>query len=526
VRHRPLTCLVAALVLVAVGCVGTGGAGAGAPGAEDPSGAPSTTATALPPVAGPSDEPSVPPEPPSEPTPTPTPAPTPLPPLDLGDLPQDLTAALREVPQGATVGVAVLAADGREVLDVEGDLPMLPASTAKVLTAAAALDVLGPATRLATWLRVVGERDADGVLRGHLLLEGDGDPTLTTLDYHTHVYASRPSTPVEDLAAQIAAAGVTRVTGGVVAAPDPLGDDRLAPGWKDAYLTALDARRISGLSVDAGLTVTLTSPPPELALELVADPDPTARLVGAVEAALRAAGVVVGAEPVVGDGAGDGSGDVLAIVRSPVVADQVRFALERSDNHLADTLVRVVGRELGDPGFVASGRAVRGVLLGRGVAVAGLRLVDGSGLSRDDRVTARTLAAVDRVTRAGELGSTWRDVGAEAGADGTLRRRLRGTVADGRFVGKTGTLSDVVGIVGTVEGPDGAPAFHVAVLHNGLRGASQRALARAVEDDVIRLLAEHAAGCERVPAPAPTTSPEPGGQPTPPPPVVVCPEVP
>lgn len=435
----------------------------------------------------------------------------------LDDLRADLAAAVASGPQGAGIGVAVLDARGRQVLDVDADTGRLPASTAKVLVAAGALELLGPGARFTTSLEAVGEVDAAGVLDGHLRLVGDGDPTLATADYRTHVYASRPATVLEDLAVQVADAGITAVEGGLRAAADPFGPPTLAPGWKDSYLDDLDARHVTGLTVDAGLAVTVLSQPPALQLEILGEPDPPARLVRSVATALRAEGVALRG-PVRPSG-GEQQGEVVATVRSEPLSQILRFALERSDNHLADSLHRAIGARIGAPGFLGAGQAVRTVLRDLGVPVTGVQLVDGSGLSRDDRVTARALAAVDHVQRTGELGALWRDLGAEAGSEGTLRRRLRGTVAQGRFIGKTGTLQDVVSIVGTVEDPSGAPAFHVAVIHQDLTGQGQRIQARVVEDLVIQLLAEHAAGCTRTVV-APTE------EQASPPPVVACPEAP
>jgi len=538
VRHSLLSTLL--LVGLLAGCTSTsqdpdaGAASVGsdaAPDAPDDDAAATTAPTSPLPSSSPSPEPS--------PSPAPSPDPSPVPQVDHGDLPERLTAVLagRPVvagtapaavpPAGSGVAVVVVAADGSTVLDVRGDASMLPASTAKSLTAAAALVVLGPDATLATRLEAVGLLDDRGVLDGHLRVVGDGDPTLATQTYRTHVYASRPASELERLAVQARAGGLTVVRGGVRTGSDPLGPERLAPGWRDSYLTDLDARRITGLTVDAGLAVAVLSEPPDLQLEILGSPDPTETLRRSVEAALVAEGVRVAPRRL---GLPDAPVRTIAELDSPPVAEQLRFALERSDNHLADTLLRVVGARRGAIGFAASGDAVRDELARLGVPVAGVRLRDGSGLSRDSRVTARALAELDRVMRHGEHGTLWRDLHAVAGVEGTVRGRLRGSLAEGRFVAKTGTLSDVVTVVGTVEGPDGRPAYHVAVLHSGLGGAATRNAARAVEDEIVRLLAEEAAGCERVvpsaPAPDADATPSPGASPSPPPPEVVCPVVP
>ena len=445
-------------------------------------------------VASPSPSPSPVPSPSPSPSPSPTPSPTPPPP-DRSALVARLAAAT-VFPDDVAASVAVLDAEGRPVFALDGDRPLLPASTAKLAPGAAAFLLFGPDHRISTTVEAVGELGADGVLRGRLELVGGGDPALAQADYRSMVYVARPHTELEALADAVVAAGIKVVTRGVVAAPDAFGGAPEAPGWKDGYLAVLDARRITALTVDAGLDVTVVSPPPNPELELVASVDPAQRAVELFRAMLAERGVTVRGDV----GLADGPRQVVAEVESPPMLDHVRFAFERSDNHTADTLFRLVGRGLGADGWTGSGAAIAALLEAEGIDTDGMQLADGSGLSRDDRMSATTLASIDQVMRAGEFGDAWRDALAVAGEEGTLRRRLRGTVADGRFLGKSGTLDDVTALAGTVEGPDGEAAYHVAVVANVGPGVG-RFTSLVVANDIIALLAEDAAGCVRVAPP-------------------------
>lgn len=411
-------------------------------------------------------------------------------------------------PDGVDASVAVLDADGRVVFEHDGAAPVLPASTAKLATGAGALLLFGADHRIPTTVEAVGEITDEGVLRGRLELVGGGDPALSTRDYRTLVYVARPHTDLEELADEVVAAGITRVTQGLVAGADAFGATPEAPGWKDEYLAVLDARRITSLTVDAGLDLTVTSPPPNPELELLSSEDPAATAVARFRTLLEERGVTVAGD--VGQARGDRR--VVAEVSSPPLEEHVRFAFERSDNHTADTLFRLAGLELGARDWASSGEAIAQLLEAEGIDTAGMALVDGAGLSRDDRVSARTLAGIDQVLRSGELGAVWRDALAVAGEEGTLRRRLRGTVAEGRFLGKSGTLDDVTALAGTVEGPDGEAVYHVAAMANVPPGAS-RFPSVLVINDLVALLAEDAAGCTRTPPPAdlPTEEPVVGG---------------
>lgn len=453
--------------------------------ADDSHGVTSATVT---PAPAPSPSPS------PMPVPSPTASPTPPAP-DRSALVARLVAAAR-FPEGAQGSVAVLDDQGRLVFEVAGDEPVLPASTAKVATGAAALLLFGPDHRLPTTVEAVGDIGDDGVLRGRLELVGGGDPALTQADYRSLVYVARPHTELEELVDAVVASGVQVVTRGVAPAPDAFGDTPEAPGWKAGYLAALDARRITALTVDAGLDLTVLKPPPQPELELVASADPAQRAATVFTRLLRDRGVAVSSST----GPVTGERTVVAEVTSPPIREHVQFAFERSDNHTADTLFRLVGLGLGARDWDTSGEAIARLLATEGVDTTGMRLRDGAGLSREDRMSARNLASIDHVLRSGEHGAVWRDALAIAGEEGTLRRRLRGTVAEGRFLGKSGTLDDVTALVGTVEDPDGTPAYHVAAMATVAPGTGRFGSA-VVINDLVALLAEDAAGCERIPPP-------------------------
>jgi D-alanyl-D-alanine carboxypeptidase/D-alanyl-D-alanine-endopeptidase (penicillin-binding protein 4) len=151
-------------------------------------------------------------------------------------------------------------------------------------------------------------------------------------------------------------------------------------------------------------------------------------------------------------------------------------------------LLRLVGQKLEGEGSVAQGqKAVAEVMKRLGVDDAGWQLADGSGLARTDLLTPHglvdLLAAMDRHPHA----AAFRDSLALAGASGTLENRLRGTQAEGRLMGKTGTLqlaSSLAGYVTTTRGDRLAFAIFV----NNHQGRSREALAAI--DRIAALLAE------------------------------------
>jgi serine-type D-Ala-D-Ala carboxypeptidase/endopeptidase (penicillin-binding protein 4) len=448
-------------------------------------------------VASPTASPEAPPDGQS-PSPSPSPSPTPEPldatALAIGQRIEDLLVRPDTRVRGGMLAVAVVTGDGREVVTVRPDRALLPASTQKAVVAAAALEVLGPDHRFTT--RVVGPApDDDGVIRGDVYLVGSGDPTLATPEYGSWVYPSRPRAPMERLVRQLRRQGVTRIDGRVVGVAPGFDGPTIPPGWKDDYLWDFNGRHIDGLTVDAGIAVRPTRKGAADPFKLSVAGDPRRRAAAQLVSLLdrRRIGVSDGARP--GRGAPPPDAAVLAEIEGPPVADQLRHMMRQSDNHLADTLFRAVGAARGDATWPGSAAAIRDVLADLGLDTTGLVLADGSGLSRSDRLTARFLARLDAVMTTGPHGRHWANAMAVSGREGTLRHRLHGTVGEGRFLGKTGTLDDVASVVGAVTGPDDR-SFHLAVLVNDAASLG-RWRARFVMDEAVLAIVEELDGCTR-----------------------------
>ncbi|MBA8794469.1 PBP4 family serine-type D-alanyl-D-alanine carboxypeptidase [Friedmanniella endophytica] len=158
---------------------------------------------------------------------------------------------------------------------------------------------------------------------------------------------------------------------------------------------------------------------------------------------------------------GSGAPQRVALDRSMTLAQLLVPFLKLSNNSHAEALTKTLGRVAGGAGSWSAGTTVTPRYLARsGVPLAGVRLVDGSGLSRSDRLTTRaTVALLARVTREPWFaaysaalpvaGDSRRMVG------GTLRSRMTGTAAAGNARAKTGSLTGVTGLSGYVRGADG-----------------------------------------------------------------------
>lgn len=378
-----------------------------------------------------------------------------------------LGAALRDPALGP--GAAAVVADagsGRLLLSAGASGAVPPASTAKILTAAAALERLGPSARIET--RVVPGLTADS-----LVLVGGGDATLAgPAAPVTYPRPARLADLASAAAKSLTSAGVRRVRLTIDASL--FTGPALGPAWSPGYVADGDVAPVSALAVDGGRVrpgERPRSPDPALAAGRL-----FAQLLG------RSGVTVVG--PVVAGQAPAGAVPV-AVVRSPAVAALVERMLTESDNDLAEALARLVAVRTGLPGTFAGGSsAVTRAVVALGVDPAAVRLYDGSGLSKANRLEPRALTTVlssAASTGHAELRPLLSGLPV-AGLTGTLADRYAAAPASGGaglVRAKTGTLAGVSTLAGVTLDTDGdllAFAF-VAPVAPDRRGA-ERALDR------------------------------------------------
>jgi D-alanyl-D-alanine carboxypeptidase/D-alanyl-D-alanine-endopeptidase (penicillin-binding protein 4) len=365
-----------------------------------------------------------------------------------------LAAALHGagVAPGRTAALAVDLRTGALLFAHNAKRPFVPASNEKLAVSLAALLRLGPSWRFRTEVVGLGTRRGR-VWSGDLILKGYGDPTLTGAD-------------VAALASTLKARGIRRVTGRILADESFFDTRRDAPGWKSSFL-GIESPPLSALVVDRGLGWPVR--PPALS---------AAR---ALRDALRRRGIAVKANKV-GLRAAPVEAERLAEHESQPLADVVRAMNADSDNFTAEMLLKQLGTMSGAMGTTAGGAAaVLAVLEEEGIPTAGVRIVDGSGLSRLDRVTAATLVGILRVGLTHSvIGAAFRRSLAVSGRTGTLSERWG--VPPGIVRGKTGTTNLASTLSGLIRG---RVAF--AVLQNG--DPVQSWAARAAQDRFVNVLA-------------------------------------
>jgi D-alanyl-D-alanine carboxypeptidase/D-alanyl-D-alanine-endopeptidase (penicillin-binding protein 4) len=343
--------------------------------------------------------------------------------------------AVPHVPPSRSAAVAVQLADGRAIFARHRTLSLVPASNQKLGVAYAALSLLGPTYRLDTV--VYGEGDLIGSdWKGNLVLKGFGDPTLSRGD-------------LRSLAFQVRASGVRRVSGAVEGDESYFDAARTGPGWRSYYYLS-QSPALSALTVDRGsYRGWLTSSPALAAAKQF-------------RAALRSVGIAVAGRAKVG--VTDSAAEPLASTESAPLARIVGFMNRESDNFTAELLLKQLGTLGEGVGTSAAGAlVVRRVLADAEVPLAGVRIVDGSGLSPRNRLTAAALIGI--------LVAAWRDAAihaafvnslAVAGVNGTLEHRMERRPARGAVLAKTGTTRESSALSGYVRG-----RYAFVVLQNG-----------------------------------------------------------
>jgi len=429
--------------------------------------------------------------------------------------------------RGARVAVRVEGEDGRVLYERDGELALAPASNQKILTALAALRAYGPTYRFTTELLSSVPPDAEGAI-DTLYVRAGGDPALTSEDFWR-------------LAADLRRGGLRRVREGLLIDDTWFDSERWNPSWGDtsarayaapigafavnygAYAVAVTAGPQSGdapeVQVDPPIAylrlsnrartgptrggqtlqverravpdgeevlvtgVVAAGTEPDLFQRSVLDP---ARYAGAMLCAqLQAVGISVSGPVRTGSVPPDAH-SLLRFEGAPL-SDVLRRFLKYSNNQIGEALVKGLGaRQSGPPGSWQNGMAaLRAQLESAGLSLAGATLLDGSGLSHENRVSPRLLVSALRAARADfALGPEFEAALPIAGADGTLEERAE--AVRGRVRAKTGLLTRVTALSGFAQTRSGERVLF-SILVNGYRGGAHSAMA-AVDGFVTALV--------------------------------------
>lgn len=438
---------------------------------------------------------------------------------------------------GAASVVIADAATGERLYQRDSTDRLMPASNTKLVTSAAAMELLGPDYRFRTDVLTTGRRHGT-VLRGDLYLRGGGDPTTLAKDY-------------DELAADLAATGVTRVTGRVVADDTRFDNQRLGRAWAADDESSYYSAQISPLTLapdtdyDSGTVVVealpgaapgdkplvrLTPPTDYVRIDIsgttvatgqadtlaverqhgtntitvsgnipvdasatkewVAVWEPTGYAAAVFSDALARHGVRVTGRPLLGRPTPPGARQVASKSSMPLKELLLPF-MKLSNNMHAETLTKAIGYETAGRGSWSAGlAAISDYLKKEGVTTATLRQVDGSGLSRMNVIPAGQLATLLLSVRDAPWYADWHAslpvaCATDRAVGGTLRSRMCATPAALNARAKTGSLTGASALSGYVTDAGGRELVFSVVLNNYLASS-----VKSIEDAIVVTLAK------------------------------------
>jgi serine-type D-Ala-D-Ala carboxypeptidase/endopeptidase (penicillin-binding protein 4) len=319
-----------------------------------------------------------------------------------------------------------MSVDGVPVKGVNEDLQVIPASTEKLLVATVALELLGADHRFTTTVTATGIEE--GVVRGDLYLIGGGDPLLTSNEFPI---ADDPepafnTTSLDALADAVVAAGITRIDGAVVGDGTRYDDEWFVDSWGPG-VAYTEAGPYDALMANDSRVLYRSSK--------LDDPNEAA----AREFTRLLADRGVALNYAYSSGVADPAATWLAGIDSAPLVDVVHEMLLTSDDNTAEMLLKEIGWAASNEGTRAAGlNAVDRTLRTWGAPADDVRIVDGSGLSPDNRLTCTVL--LDVLDRGVGLGLP--ALLPTAGESGTLADEFVDNPMAGRLHAKTGTLGN------------------------------------------------------------------------------------
>jgi len=355
---------------------------------------------------------------------------------------------------------ALVEQDGRVIFSHKETEPLQPASTLKLATALAALDILGPDSTFTTRF-VASKAPKNGVIDGDLYVIGGGDPLFATTGYKT--VFDDPDQFYEDLTAladTLADAGIKQISGGIVGDESRYDATRWVSSWPTRYQIGGTVAPLSALLVNDGSTGFIDTPSDPTTNRKAGDSP--LLFVQTLRTVLNARGIKIAGQASIGRAPTDGQ--EVASFDSVPMTKVLAEMLTNSDNTTAELVVKEIGFQSKGQGTTTAGiEAIKESLTRQGFDLTGFVMLDGSGLDPNDRMTCTLdLALVSAISETPEVLAAL-PVG---GRTGTLRKRMLATASTGRVRAKTGTLNSVNALSGFADTPQGN-VLTFSFIHNG-----------------------------------------------------------
>jgi D-alanyl-D-alanine carboxypeptidase/D-alanyl-D-alanine-endopeptidase (penicillin-binding protein 4) len=340
---------------------------------------------------------------------------------------------------------------------------MMPASNMKVITGAVALAQLGADYKYTTRFASRGSV-ANGVLKGDLVVIGNGDPTVSD-----RMRNNDAMNALRDMADSLRAHGITRIQGRLVPGGDAFPGTNYGYGWELGYLDDYYAAPVDELNYSEGMdkVPAKTKAGKDTLVEVVSK-QPLKSFMFYLNRALGERGIKVTGEPGDSTTRADTTGlNTIFEFQSLPLRDILVTLLRPSQNQTGEILLRTLGLQKTGYGSPDSGIAVvERQLIAWGIEKDGFQIADGSGLARRDMISPETAVRTLVVMQRPEYRDVFLAALATPGGPGTLRNRLKNTPAANNLRAKTGSIGNARSLSGYITTADGRPLVFATLLNN------------------------------------------------------------
>lgn len=350
---------------------------------------------------------------------------------------------------------------------------MIPASNTKLFTTATALELMGGDYPISTKILTEDVDLSDGTIEGNIYIKGFGNPTFSSDD-------------LENLVNQLYQFGLRKVKGNVVGDDTYFDDVYSRDDWISEERANVKLPPISALVIDRNRTVVTKKRKGRYRNYFVNVDNPPLFAAKKLMEKLIAYGVEVEGKSISGQTIDNAK---LLVESSIELRELLKEINKSSDNFYAECLFKALGSaysgQQGNSFF--STQAILNYIEDNSIYSTGTTIVDGSGISRFDQVTAAALVGLlEKVYFNIKQFDDFFNSLSIAGVDGTLRKRMIGTPAENNFRGKTGTLNGVSSIAGFVTTADDDDLI-VCMMFEFTQGGANKY--KNIQDGIIEILA-------------------------------------
>jgi D-alanyl-D-alanine carboxypeptidase/D-alanyl-D-alanine-endopeptidase (penicillin-binding protein 4) len=431
--------------------------------------------------------------------------------------------------------------DGKVWYEQNADKMFMPASNEKIPTTATALLTLGPDFIFETYLYYTGEI-IDSVLNGDLIVKGNGDPTFYTrfFDDPRDLFFSWADTLLN--------MGIKKIDGNIIGDDNLFDDEVYGMGWTFSGLPHWWSAEVGALQFNENYVDLQIIQPADTADSVKIIPNvksdyftivnnivivDTGRtrlyfdrsygtnviivsgniLVGTdtlerspsiwnptlfyatvlketfMEKGIQISGNAIDCDNIPYWDINEMNVQLILTHKSPPLNEILKFLMKKSQNMYAETMVKILGLMNSGIGSFEEGKnVVERVLANFGIEPDTYSYADGSGLSRYNYISPRQIVKILKGMRKSEYWEIWREIQPIAGVDGTLKRRMKDTKAEGNVRAKTGTISNVRGLSGYLTTSEGEEIVFSFLVNGHLRSSRETEL---ITDSILEFIAEY-----------------------------------